>query len=65
MELLEFNPILAKFIDGEIGGRLLEWELLHLYVQNGFYKCLNVLVSENQPGKWVDLGSEMMTQIGE
>ena len=50
-ELLKFNPILAKIIDGEIGGRLFEWELLHLGVENGFLKYLFALVWENQPGK--------------
>ena len=37
-----FNPILAKIIDDEIRGRLFERELLLLYVENVFLKCLNV-----------------------
>ena len=61
----DFNPILAKIIDGEISDHLFEWELLHLGVENGFLKGQNALVSENQPGKSVDLGSEMTTKIGE
>ena len=48
--------ILAKIIDGKIGGRLFERELLLLYLENGFFKCLNVLVSENEPGKSVVSG---------
>ena len=45
-ELLVSNAILAKIIDGNIAGRLFEWELLLLYLENGFFKCLTALVSE-------------------